>query len=113
MVVLLLPLLLLLHLDLTQALAKIWQPSARQKMMLGDHNLTYNSLANEDLAMTISHPLPPALIRFRGRKPDTGEPTSHLNVRPSDRVKYESSHQPTVYQVNTSHSAKKLFPGLK
>ena len=80
MVLLLLPLLFLLDLGQTQALAKFWHPTIRQKMVLGDQNLTCNSPINEDQAMTISYLLPPAL--FRERKPDTGEPMSHFNARP-------------------------------
>ena len=80
MVLLLLPLLLLLDLGQTQALTKFWHPTIRQKMVLGDQNLTCNSLINEDQARTISYLLPPVL--FRERKSETGEPMSHLNVRP-------------------------------
>ena len=80
MVSLLLPLLLLRDLGQTQAWGKFWQPTVRQKMVLGDQNLTSNSLTDENKAMTFSYPLPPAL--FRGRKTDTGKPISHSNVRP-------------------------------
>ena len=82
MMLLLLPLLLFLDLGLTQALVKPGreQPNVSKKIVLENQDLTYNSLTDENKAMTLSYPLPPAL--FRGRKPDTGEPSSHFNESP-------------------------------
>ena len=85
MVLLLVHLLLLLDLGQTQALVKPGRGQLSQEMMLGDQDLNNNSLTDEDEAMTLSYLLPPAWglgALFRGRKPDTGEPISHFNVRP-------------------------------